>query len=266
MKTKLTKFITPVALAATALLALGILPALAATTTFAAAAAAKTTAATNTRIMSRADKEITRRVDALDTLTARLNEMQKLSSDEITSLSSSLHAQISTLTALQAKVTADASDTTALRADAQSITSSYRIFALVLPQGAIEAAADRVLTIVDSMNTLGTKLQARIASSTAAGNNTSSSVAAYADFTAKVSDAQTQANAAVAEVSPLTPDMGNQAQFQANLTALKDARSKIQAAQKDLVAARKDAGTIVKSLIQFDASANASTSASGTAQ
>ena len=48
------------------------------------------------------------------------------------------------------------------------------------------------------------------------------------------------------EVSALVPDQGVQAQMQANTTALKDARSKIQAAQKDLTAARNDATMIVK--------------------
>jgi hypothetical protein len=37
-----------------------------------------------------------------------------------------------------------------------------------------------------------------------------------------------------------------------NTATLKDARSKIQAAQKDLVAARKDAQTIITALIKSD--------------
>jgi hypothetical protein len=43
--------------------------------------------------------------------------------------------------------------------------------------------------------------------------------------------------------------------MQANTAALKDARSKIRTAQKDLIAARNDAQTIVKALIQIGASA-----------
>jgi hypothetical protein len=58
----------------------------------------------------------------------------------------------------------------------------------------------------------------------------------------------------------LTPDNGDQAHMQSNETALKDARSKIQAAQQDFVTARKDAIAIVKDLrISVSASASAST-------
>ncbi len=267
---------TAAALAATAMLALGTLPAFAiglgvsATaqtgvnvggTSAGISASTKLSMAANTRITARANQEITRRINALNTLSARINAMQKLSADEKSSLAASIQAQISTLTDLQAKITADASSTVDLKADAQSITSSYRIFALIIPQGAIEAAADRVLTIVDAMNTLGAKLQARIASSSTAGFNSAAAAAAYTDLMAKVGDAQTQANAAVSEVSTLKPDMGDKTQLQANQAALKDARSKIQAAQKDLVAARKDAGTIVKALMAIKVSAKATTTA-----
>lgn len=280
MKTKLIKFTT---LATVAVLALGTLPAFAigyganlgAGVTVSSSANVSNArvgtrisadAAVDARITERADKEITRRIDALNAVITRVNEMQKLSADEKSSLSSDLQAQVSTLTDLKAKVAADASSTTALRADARSITGSYRIFALILPQAAIIASADRVMTIVDAMNALGAKLQARIASSTGAGFNAGTTAAAYADFTAKVAAAQTQAQAAANEVAALKPDMGSQTQFQANLAALKDARSKLQAAQKDLVAARKDAGAIAKAIMSFNGSMHASTTvnASGT--
>jgi hypothetical protein len=275
MKNKLTKFITPVALAAIAVLALGTLPAFAVglgvnlgvsakvNASGTVKASTSVNAAADARITTRATQEITRRVDALNALVTRITVMQKLSADEKTSLASSVQAQIGTLNDLQTKITADAASTTALRADAQSITSSYRIFALIIPQGAIIAAADRVMTIVDAMNALGVKLQARIASSTGLADfNASTTASAYADFTAKVTAAQTQAQAAANEVAALKPDLGSQTQFQANLAAMKDAHKKLQAAQQDLVAARKDAATIVKAL----ASSTASSSASGTAQ
>jgi len=224
-------------------------------------------AKTNVRIANRADQEITRRINALNALSARVDAMQKLSADEKNSLSSEIQAQIANLTDLQSKISADASSTTNLRADAQSVTGSYRIFALIIPRGAIIAASDRVMTIIDAMNALGVKLQARISAASSSGVNASSAVSTYNDFTAKISAAQTQAQTAVNEVASLQPDMGNQTQFQANLTALKDARAKIQASQQDLVAARKDAGAIVKIVAGFKASANASTTmnASGSA-
>src|SRR6185369_7011694 len=120
-----------------------------------------------------------------------------------------LQAQIATLGDLKTKIIADASDTVQLRADAQSITSSYRIFALILPKAAIEAAADRVLAVASDMSTIGAKLQARIASSTAVGFSATTTASTYADFTAKIADAQAQANAAITETAALKPDMGD---------------------------------------------------------
>lgn len=119
---------------------------------------------------------------------------------------------------------------------------------LIIPQGAIEAAADRVLDVAGMMTTLSTQLQTRITAAQAAGTNMDASVSALADMNAKIADANTQANAAVTEIANLQPDNGNATIQASNTAALKDARSKVQAGQQDLVAARKDAGAIVKAL------------------
>jgi hypothetical protein len=98
------------------------------------------------------------------------------------------------------------------------------------------------------MQTLAGKLQTRISAAQSAGNNVTVAQAALTDMNAKLTDANTQAQAAITEVSGLKPDNGDQTVMQSNTAALKDARTKIQTAQKDLVAARKDAGIIVKSV------------------
>jgi hypothetical protein len=112
------------------------------------------------------------------------------------------------------------------------------------------------------MNDLGTKLSARITAAQSAGNNVTAATTALASFNAKVSDGSTQANAAITEVSSLKPDNGDATVMASNTATLKDARSKIQAAQQDFVAARKDAETIVQLFATFKVSANASTTAS----
>src|SRR5581483_9804890 len=108
------------------------------------------------------------------------------------------------------------------------------------------AAADRALDVAQSLSTLAGQLQTRITAAQNAGHDMSASVTALADMNAKISDANTKANAATSEVAGLKPDNGDQTVMQSNLATMKDARSKIQAAQQDLIAARKDAGTIVK--------------------
>lgn len=218
-------------------------------------------AARMTNLVKRADQEISRRITNLNNLAARIGEMKKLSSSEISNLASSTQGQVSNLTALKAKIDAD-TDLTTLRTDVQSVTKSYRIYMLVIPQTAIMAAADRVMTIVDAMNIIGGKIQARITSAQSSGKDVTSLQTAFSDLTAKLADADTQAQAAIAEVSGLTPDNGVQTQMQANANALKDARSKIKTAQQDLVAARKDAGTIAKGLRGLGGGPASSTTAS----
>jgi len=200
------------------------------------------------RVETKADQEISRREGALNRLSLRVSEMKKLSDDEKGNFSAELKAQIDAMAALQAKIAADAdaNATSSLRDDIKSITASYRIFLLIIPKGAIEAAADRVMATVSVMQDLGTKLQARIAAAQASSTDVSAAVTAMADFNAKILDAQTQAKAATTEVAGLMPDNGVQATFAANLTALKDARTKILAAQKDLIAARDDARATIK--------------------
>ncbi len=218
-----------------------------------------------TTAQTRADAEITRRVNALNALSTRINAMVKISASDKATLSSTIAAQVTAMTNLQAQIAADAAanSTTSLKADIQSITKSYRIFALIIPQGAIEAAADRVLDIAGMFTTLSGDLQTRITAAQNAGANMTTSVSALADMNAKVADAQTQVNAAVSETASLQPDNGNTTIMASNTAALKDARTKIQAAQADLTAARADAGTIVKALFQLKVSAAASGTTSG---
>jgi hypothetical protein len=196
--------------------------------------------------------------------------MVRLSATEKSNLSSSIQSQITAMNALQTQIAADATanNTSSLKTDVQSITASYRIFALVLPQGTIAAASDRVITIVGTMNDLSAKFSARISAAQAAGNNVTAATTALTDFNAKVVDANTQATAAASEVATLTPDNGNATVMASNTATLKDAHAKIVAAQKDFVAARTDAMTIIKALATFKVSAavNASASASTTSQ
>jgi hypothetical protein len=209
-------------------------------------------------IISRADTEITQRVADLNDLIPRIESMKKISIVEQNYLTTTIQNEVNALNSLKAKVDAD-TIMSAARTDYQSITKSYRIYALVLPQTRIIAASDRVLTIVDSMNTVGAKVKSRIANIT--GTNAGTLNSELSDFYAKVSDASTQAKAASDEVTPLKPDQGNKTVIQSNTAALKDARSKIKTASDDLVAARKDIGDIVNYLKE-----NASTATQPVAQ
>jgi hypothetical protein len=217
--------------------------------------------------VNRANQEITRRLTSLNTLSTRVNAMVRLSATEKTSLSSQIQTQITDMNTLQAQIAADASSnaTTSLKSDIQSITKSYRIFALIIPQGAIEAMADRVQTLVSDFDAVAAKLQTRISADQSAGANVSAAVSAMTDLNAKVSDASAQSQTAVSGVSGLQPDNGVQTVMQSNTAALKAARADLQTAQQDLVAARKDAGAIVKVLESVRTSASSTSTVNSTA-
>lgn len=212
-----------------------------------AAAQASTTANAQLRARERANQELMRRLNALAKIATRISDMKRVSGDDKAALSASVQGQIDALNALKVKIDSDDSTTT-LKDDVQSITASYRVYALVLPQAAITAAADRVSAVVSLMQSFSAKLSAVISAAAQGGADVSASQTALADYNAKVADAKMQADAAASLVANLKPDNGDQSVMQSNTAALKDAHAKIQAAHQDLVAARKDITAIRKDL------------------
>lgn len=230
------------------------------------AATAETTAASSTQpvkltaaqqaklkaAIEKADKEIDRRVAALTELNTRVLAMERVTADFKNTLSTNVQTQITALNQLKAKIDAD-TDLETVKSDVKAITDSYRIFALVLPQTRIAAAADREVTLIAMMNALGAKLQARLQQLQGEGKDVGDLLAALTDMSNKLKDAATQTQAAVTVTATLTPDNGDKTKMESNTTALKTGRSDIQAAQKDLVAARKDAKIIMDGLKKLGA-------------
>lgn len=195
----------------------------------------------------RGDHLIDKRINTLQKLEERINDMKRLTADQKSSIIADLNAQISALTSLRTKLAGDTSTTT-LRADLKTIAPDYRVYILVLPRTEIVIAADRVMNIADEMSTDGAKLQARITAAQNAGVNVSAAQAAYADYNAKVADAKVQAQAAIDLVLKLNPDNGDKMVMAANTAALKSARTKLQAARTDLRNARHDMSKIMRTV------------------
>lgn len=208
----------------------------------------------------RAHEEIIRRIKAMQDLSTRIQGMARVSDASKASIANTLQTQISNLTALDAKIAAD-TDIDTIKTDIKSITSSYRIYMLVMPQGRILAAADRSKTMAANLTTFSGKLATRIADAQAAGKDVAALNTLLADMNAKIADITVQADAAIALVSGLTPDNGDKAKQDANKKALDEARAKIKTAQEDAKIARKAAGSIAEGLKAFGMGARASTSA-----
>lgn len=210
-----------------------------------------------TNAKSHADQEVDRRVNALNDLNTRVQAMERVSAEEKTSIAAIVSSQVSTLTTLKAKIDTD-TDIETLKADIKSIAATYRIFLLIIPQGRIEVAADKIKSTSVLVSGFATKLQTRIADAQAKGKDVTSLTSTLSEMNAKLTDASVQADAAVSLVASLSPDNGDAAKKQANDQAIKDARAKIKAGIQDLQAARKDAKTIVDGLKSFHLDANAS--------
>ena len=202
---------------------------------------------------TRGDAEIAERITSLTALTARVSQMVHLTADEKTQINATIQGDINTLTTLKASIDTDTASST-LAADLQSITKGERIYLLVEPQVLILATADRAESIGAMFTTLSSKISARLSTSP-----NSSASALLTDLNAKVADSNVQASAALSETASLTPDNGTASIQASNTAALKDARTRIQAAQKDLRAAQQDALQIVKLLMSAKASASATT-------
>lgn len=212
------------------------------------------------RAQSRIDREVERRVEMLERFESRVENIHLPDKDK-SALQMAMQEQIQNLRNLKNTVAGNVGTTT-LRSAIQSVKKSYRIFALVVPKGAITASADRVNQIVSQMRIFSTKLEERINS---ASGDKSTLMSTLADFNKKIEAAKESAQAAVSEVNTLSPSNGDQAIFLSNRKALRDARTKLFSARRDLMAARKDAGEIVKGLFLMNAGTHATVSASSSA-
>lgn len=206
----------------------------------------KKASSTEKRIEKAQDKagdSIDKRIESLKKLAERLSKMKLLPADTLATIQASITTEIKVLTDLKAKIGSDTATTT-VKADKDSITKAHRDYLLVMPKAQIAAAASRINAVVAQFQTLAGKLDTRLAAAKTAGADTTAASAALADFKLKIADAKVQADAAVALTVNLQADNGDKTVLAANLAKLKEARAKLEAAHKDLAAARADAAKI----------------------
>jgi hypothetical protein len=193
----------------------------------------------------KADEAITKRVEDLNKVIARTNDMTRLSDSDKATVQTALQTIVSNLTTLAGKIDAE-TDAAALKDDVESITKNFRIYALVIPRTHIIATADRIVTVAGTLNIVGQKLATRVAAASSTSATTLQTT--LQDMSTKVIDAQAQAQSATQLVASLQPDNGDAAITKSNQQALKDAQAKIKVAQSDIVAAQKDARAVQKAL------------------
>lgn len=197
------------------------------------------TANVTTRLKEKAYKEIDRRIASLSKLIEKIQAVKRLSESQKSTMVGQVQAEIDSLATLKTTI-AGQSDIAALRTSVQSIVKSYRIYVLYIPKMTIIANADKILNLIEGeMATLTEKLQLRISEAKGKGYSIETMTLLMTQRQAKLDDAKNQANAAIAKVTPLTPDG-----WSGNKTELQAARDMLHVARKDLNDAQKLANQV----------------------
>lgn len=190
-------------------------------------------------VRSRAEQEIDRRVESINSLIAKIQAMKKITDSEKSGFLAEANKLIADLGALKTKITTD-STLVELKTDRRSIFSSYRVYMLFMPKMHIMAAADRIFVIVGEVNAVLPGVQTGIDDAKANGKNVVLLQSAMDDLKIKLADAGLAAQKAIDIVNGLVADSGDPAKVQTNQTALKTAQGDIKQAISDLKSVRND--------------------------
>ncbi len=198
-------------------------------------------------VVKRSDASIDARINALTKLKTRVNSIKRISDTEKASINGEVASEIASLHALRAKIRAQGSVEGA-RADEKSIAQDHRIYMLVIPQGYILGAADRINVIAEDMTALSVKINARIAAAKAGGIDTTSMEAKMSDVAVKIKAASDAGANAKAKVSGLVPDKGDATLAASNKAAIESARADIKVASENFVESRIEIKSVIQDL------------------
>jgi len=226
-----------------------------------ASVSAKSTKAEQAEAASKAkgDKEIDSRVSDLNALVARIAGIKNVPDAQKATISSTIEGIATAMSNLKQEIDTTSSSTV-LKTDLETVTSSYRIYALVMPQVNIILAADKSATVVNMLSVISAKLTSRLNSATSIANQ-SSLQKTLEDLNAKIISANTLSNDAYQTVIVLAPDQGDKTKMASNTAALKLAKTKIKSAQSSISSARKDVDVLVKAIAKYE-KANPTTASS----
>jgi len=153
------------------------------------------------------------------------------------------NSQVEGLTALATTIRNE-TDPVKFRAEVQTITTDYRVFALVLPQVELVRAGDRLTTdTVPTLQALDIDLKKAIAAEAAEGKNVQAAQSAVKDMEAQIGIIAAKTNGTSAALLALTPS-----QWNANHGVVAPYRDDIATAGQAAHQAGKDAQAALKDL------------------
>jgi len=183
---------------------------------------------------------ITRRVLALRELSTAAKATARLSDADKTALTNQLQDQVNGLTSLNAKIQGDG-DEAAVRADAGTIITDYRVYVLTIPKARGVVVADIELTAEDRLSKLAGRLQTMI--DQASGKDTAKARADLASLQAKLTSVTGMVSPLPAALLALQPPG-----YPGNRTTLEQARATLRTGRQTLGDAASLARTVITDL------------------
>jgi hypothetical protein len=194
-------------------------------------------------LQQRALSEIQKRITSLTELLTKINTLKHLTPTQKEKFTTSIQSEITSLNTLSSKIRSD-TDTATLKTDVRSIVSSYRVYAVYIPQIRLLVGANSVLETTTKLSSLSARLSERIDTAQTNGTDTASLKILLTDMNSKIADANSQATTIVTNITPLTPD-----DYPNNKIILQNAKTNLQTAIQDIKAALLDARQILQGLL-----------------
>jgi hypothetical protein len=199
-------------------------------------------ATTLAEIKAKASAAISRRDSALQRAISTVTANEYLTSSDKATVLATLNSDLTGLNALAPVIQSDSTVTKA-RSDYKTIFTSYRVFALALPQARLAAAADDLTgKILPRLTHAQSRLQGLLSGRDSA-KNTPAVQAAIADLAKQINAITAATDGLAAAVLADTP-----AGWNANHAILSQPRSQLVSARADARAARRDIKTVVTAL------------------
>lgn len=195
-----------------------------------------------TAIQQLAAAAIARRLAALNVASNAVTNSTMITAADKTTLHATLGNDVSGLTALGTTIAADTTATKA-KSDYQTIFTTYRVYALALPQVHFAQAGDDLTTaVLPKLSDAQARLAALLAG-VDASKNTPAVQARMADLATQIAAIGTATNGLSATVLAYTP-----AQYNANHALLSPSRQSLAIARNDVKTARADIVAVVSAL------------------
>ena len=193
-------------------------------------------------IQAQARIKTTARIGALNTAIARVDAAKDLTSADRATILGTVNGDLAGMNTVEAKIAADT--TVAMAAsDYKTIFTTYRVYAVAIPQSRLAAAADRMTsTSIPRLTDAQSKLAAALAGPDAS-KSTPELQADLADMSAQIASATSALNGIAAQALAVTPSA-----FNSNHSVLQPVRLAVKAAIADLKKAAADGKTVLAAI------------------